>query len=112
SKINLYQLEEKLFRTLLFANQEFCRLLGYLPAEIPATSIANIHLPEDLATIIELFDKMAKGIVNTATDIRVVQKNGTIIWVDIYTFKAKHHNQNLVFPFSLILRKNTRRNNN
>lgn len=74
--------ETKRFYT---GNKAICQMLGYSAEEIKNLGIVDIHLKEDLPSVMEQFEKQAKGGATLAKDVPVKRKNGNIFYADINT---------------------------
>ena len=76
----LADLKTKKFHT---ANPQICRMLGYSEEELKLLSVSDIHPAESLPRILELFAAQIKGDIQTATEIPVRRKDGTVFYADI-----------------------------
>lgn len=68
---------------ILMANPAFCRMLGYNREELSELHIEDLHLPQDLALVMDNYDKIMKQQIGVALDIPVKRKDGSIFYADI-----------------------------
>lgn len=65
-------------------NQKFCDIAGYTKEEMTARSFQEITYPEDLSTELEYYEQiLARGIETYSMEKRYIQKNKTIVWVNL-----------------------------
>lgn len=65
----------------LTCNNMFCKMLGYSQTEVSNIGIIDIHPPEDIPHIVELFDNVSS--INIVENIPVKRKDGSIFYADI-----------------------------
>lgn len=68
---------------ILEANKKAEHLFGYARKELLESNISKIHPAENLDQIKKLFLKIKQGKSETANDVAVLKKDGTIVFVDI-----------------------------
>ncbi|MBM4447533.1 MAG: PAS domain S-box protein [Chloroflexi bacterium] len=65
-----------------FANEAFCKMLGYSPDELTGKPFADFLHPDDKAIVLE---KFAEGLANPETEyqleFRAIHKDGHIVWI-------------------------------
>lgn len=64
-------------------NYKLQKMTGYSRDEFIKMGIKDLHPKKDLPFILEQFEKQKKGILQTATDIPVKRKDGSIFYADI-----------------------------
>ncbi len=67
----------------MFANHNFCEILGYTEAELLGKTIADITHPDDLADSERSFRHLARTGKAYRLDKRYIRKDGSVIWVSI-----------------------------
>ena len=71
---------------ILFANNTFCRLIGYTPEELYNKSAASLILPEDRIRAMAISDRRKYGDHMTVNEIfRFVAKDGSIKDADVFS---------------------------
>ena len=65
------------------ANPLMCRMLGYSEDELLSMSVPNIHRPEDLPDVLELFRAQVEGRVPVAKVVPFLRKDGSVFFADI-----------------------------
>ncbi|MDD4971216.1 MAG: PAS domain S-box protein [Paludibacter sp.] len=71
---------------ILFANNTFCRMMGYTPEELYDTSAASLVLPEDRPRGLAISEKRRQGDHTTVNDIfRFMAKDGSIKDADVFS---------------------------
>ncbi|MFY9327881.1 MAG: PAS domain S-box protein [Georgfuchsia sp.] len=70
-------------RKFLTGNAEICRMLGYGPEEIVQLGILDIHPNNELPQAIEPFEKLARGEIDTAKNIPILRRDGSMFYADI-----------------------------
>ena len=70
-------------RRFCLANETICRMLGYAGDQISTLGVADIHPPEFLPQIQEVFQKHSRGELTIARDIPVQRRDGTRFYADI-----------------------------
>jgi PAS domain S-box-containing protein len=78
--ILLTDIEDKKFFT---ANETMCQMLGYGLEEIGSLGIMDIHPEENLAYVIERFEKQTIGEIILAEDIPVKRKDSSVFYADV-----------------------------
>ncbi|MDP8299327.1 MAG: PAS domain S-box protein [Candidatus Tantalella remota] len=66
-----------------FANPAMCGMLGYTAEELAGNPVESIHPKDDVAWVMEAFDKVVRGEIKSAMDIPCQRKNGTIFFANI-----------------------------
>ena len=74
---------ERETRRFVFANGEFCRMLGYGREELMGMVPADIHPGGETERVLETFDRMARGETTSAQDLEVRRKDGTTFAADV-----------------------------
>lgn len=68
-------------RDYLKVNQAYCDITGYSKLELLSTKAGKITHPDDQALVVQLMEKMiCNEIEHFDTDIRLIHRNGSIIW--------------------------------
>jgi PAS domain S-box-containing protein len=81
-------------------NKGICEMLGYSLDELKNLSVPDIHPKEELSYILEQFDKQVKGEIDSAKDIPVKRKDGSIFYADINASQIQlGNNTNLIGIF-------------
>ena len=65
------------------ANPSICRLLGYSEQELLSMSVIDIYLPDDIPDVLQRIQSRAEGRFHGHATVRLVQKGGSLVWVDI-----------------------------
>ena len=78
--ILLADVESKKFHE---ANKNICQMTGYGLEEIKNMGVLDIHPEEDMAYVINQFERQARGEFTLAKDIPVKRKDGTVFYADI-----------------------------
>ncbi len=68
---------------LQYANPSICQMLGYDKEELEGMDVASLHTPADFNQVSIEFRALAEGEKNTAIDIPFLQKNGTLLELDV-----------------------------
>ncbi len=71
--------------TLLFVNDEFCRMVGYSSAELTTTGITcwDLTHPDDLEENQRLFNLVIQNGVSFRMERRLIRKDGSILWCNL-----------------------------
>ena len=64
-------------------NQAMARMLGYSVAELCQLGLDDIHPAAWLERIAELFRRQARGELSLASELPVLRKDGSTMWVDV-----------------------------
>jgi PAS domain S-box-containing protein len=64
-------------------NNSICRMLGYSSEEIKNLGVMDIHPQKDIPYVINQFERQAKGDSQSADDLPVKRKNGSIFYADV-----------------------------
>ncbi|PIN87137.1 hypothetical protein COV19_01435 [Candidatus Woesearchaeota archaeon CG10_big_fil_rev_8_21_14_0_10_44_13] len=67
----------------ILANPEMSRITGYPEKELIGSDFSMLHPKEDLHYVIKKFNELVEGKIRVAENIRVLRKNGEIIYCDI-----------------------------
>ncbi len=67
----------------VFANETFCRMLGYSREEVLGLSPENIHPADELPRVMGEFEKMMRGESVFVIDLPAKRKDGSVFPVDI-----------------------------
>ena len=70
-------------RMLLAANAAICSMLGYTHEEILRIAVSDIHPQQDLAGALKPFDSLLRGETQTAGEIPMLRKDGSVFYADI-----------------------------
>ncbi len=70
-------------KNFLDGNKAICRMLGYTLEEIKNMGIMDIHPEEELASVLEKFEKLPEGDTALLLDIPVKRKDGSVFYADI-----------------------------
>jgi len=76
----LADIETKRF---LMCNPKICEMLGYKEEEMFNMMIGNIHPGENLAYVLEQFERQAKGEIKLAASLPIKRKDGSIFYADV-----------------------------
>ncbi|HZR78493.1 MAG TPA: PAS domain S-box protein [Chthoniobacterales bacterium] len=68
---------------IIFANQRYCKMLGYSESELLGKTIREVTYPGDVERGMALFRKMVREGVPYEIEKRFVRKNGSILWADV-----------------------------
>lgn len=68
---------------LVYANEMFCKLTGYSPAEVLKKTVSDIHPKKNLPYVMEQFKKQFEKQSVLAKDIPVLKKDGSVVLCDI-----------------------------
>ncbi|MBN2121248.1 MAG: PAS domain S-box protein [Candidatus Omnitrophica bacterium] len=78
-------LAERSTRQFFMCNPEICKMLGYTEEEMMHLKVDDIHPKADLPSVIEQFQRQAKGELKLAAGLAVKRKDGSIFYADIHT---------------------------
>jgi PAS domain S-box-containing protein len=67
----------------MIANKSLCSMLGYTIDEIFSLGVGDIHPPQELDYVRDIFDRQARGELVLASNIPVLRKDGTVFFADI-----------------------------
>jgi len=81
--ILLVDVESKKF---YLGNKAICRMLGYKLGEIKNLTVSDIHPKEHLSSVLEQFEKQARGEMTVAEDLPVKRKDGSVFYADVNSF--------------------------
>ncbi len=70
-------------RNFVFANPQMCDLTGYSYKELTSLSLDDIHPPDNLAFVMDKFQRQLKKEIRIADNLPVVKKSGEIVYCDI-----------------------------
>jgi PAS domain S-box-containing protein len=70
-------------RRLITVNSAFAELVGRSMTDLVGLALTELHSPEDLASVVPLFDAMARGEVDNRPDVLVRRPSGETVPVDI-----------------------------
>ncbi len=65
------------------ANPAVCHMLGYTVEEMSHLGVADIHPEQDLPHVMVQFERHRRGEIQTATDVPVMRKDGSVLYTDI-----------------------------
>ncbi|MGD0283469.1 MAG: PAS domain S-box protein [Dissulfurispiraceae bacterium] len=65
------------------ANRAICAMLGYTRDELISLRIEDTHPKEDLPRLLDLFERQVRGEVSLASDVSMLRKDGSVLYVDI-----------------------------
>ncbi|MGA9176446.1 MAG: PAS domain S-box protein, partial [Desulfobacterales bacterium] len=68
-----------------YANPAICEMLGYTEEELKRMSVGDIHPKETLQEVISEFEAQARKEKKLSMNFPCLRKDGTLIYVDIYT---------------------------
>lgn len=77
---------DTLTHRIVIANPSICRMLGYSEQELMELRIEDIHPREDLARIVDLFNKLARGEIESTPKVPVLRKDGAVFQAEIDSF--------------------------
>ena len=75
-------------RTLLFANEAFCKALGYGKEQIQSLTLDDIHPRDSLRDVHLQFQGQANGEFSLVHNIAVKRKDGSVFYADINSSPA------------------------
>ncbi len=64
-------------------NSRICGMLGYSKEELLRMSVMDIHCPDDLPHVLELFAALAQGRLTIAENVLFRRKDGTVFHADV-----------------------------
>ncbi len=71
-------------RHFILTNQQMQKMLGYSEDQLLRLTVPDdLHPADDLPRVRDLFEKMARGKITTASDVPVKRKDGTVFFTDI-----------------------------
>jgi PAS domain S-box-containing protein len=70
-------------RMFLAANAAICGMLGYTREEILRIAVSDIHPKQDLPRAIAPFESLLHGAAQTAAEIPMLRKDGSVFYADI-----------------------------
>ncbi len=82
--------------SFLYANDTFCKMLGYENGELLKLSVPDLHPVEDLPHILETFQLMLRKESRVAHNLRVKRKDGTVFYADIFAVTIKLDDQECI----------------
>ena len=65
------------------ANAAMCRMLGYSRDELLNLRVQDIHREEDMASVAQEFERLAKGETGLARNLPMKRKDGTVFHADV-----------------------------
>jgi PAS domain S-box-containing protein len=69
---------------ILQANDAFCRMVGYAPAELPGTSAADLVFPDDRSEVRDQYERVGNGPSGVfEADRRYRRKDGSALWARV-----------------------------
>ncbi len=86
-------------RKAVIANDSISQLTGYTLPELMELSVDDIHPPEDLKKVLDLFFRLLEGKIAVAQDTPVLRKDGTIVYCDISSGFSRVGRNELFFGF-------------
>ncbi len=69
-------------KRFLLANRAFCKMLGVSQNTLTAMRVEEIHPAEQLAHVLDQFERQLRGELTIAEDIPVLRPDGTIFYAD------------------------------
>ena len=94
-------------KNLKLANKKIAELLGYSKDEILSLSVSDLHPKEELAKVIDVFERQAKKEFLVAENIPMQRKDGSVFYADISSSPVKINERLYAVG---IFRDNTERN--
>lgn len=70
-------------RKFTIANRRICEMLGYTEAELLQMSVPDVHPPESLTVVMDVFNRVLAGQIITTTDIPLMRKDKTVFYGQI-----------------------------
>ncbi|MDY6837395.1 MAG: PAS domain S-box protein [Thermodesulfobacteriota bacterium] len=70
-------------KRFLVGNEKMCEMLGCAWEEIPERGVADICPRQDLARVVNAFEKLASGEIILAENIPVERKDGSVFFADV-----------------------------
>ncbi|MHA2114835.1 MAG: PAS domain S-box protein, partial [Candidatus Thorarchaeota archaeon] len=70
-------------RKVVSVNNAICSMLDYTEEEMLALAFPDLHPKEDFHTMIESFEKQARGEITIAESIPMLRKDGSVFFADI-----------------------------
>lgn len=66
-----------------FANQAFCKMLGYQTSELIGKNIREITHPDDVKKTLRVFERVLSSSESAEIEKRYILKDGSIIWTNV-----------------------------
>jgi PAS domain S-box-containing protein len=70
-------------RRFFMCNPMICQMLGYTEEELMRLGVDDIHPEDDVPSVIEQFERQAKGEIKLAAGLPVKRKDGTMFFADV-----------------------------
>lgn len=70
------------------ANRSICKMLGYTQDELLNLSVDEIHPPDDLLYVHEVFEAQIRGDIQHAENLPCLRKDGSVFYADISAASA------------------------
>jgi PAS domain S-box-containing protein len=86
-------------RNFIYASPSMCRMLGYSEAELLALSVANIHPPDSLPTVLAQFVAICERRLGRVDEVPMLRKDGSIFYADIIAAWLEHRGRPHVLGF-------------
>ena len=74
---------------LVMANAAFCRMLGCTPEDVPNLSVTDLHSPDHVEEVKQIFSELATGQRSRAEAIPVLRRDGTSFRADVASAQLK-----------------------
>jgi PAS domain S-box-containing protein len=80
------------------ANKAICDMLGYTHTELMGLSVDDIHPPESLPKIIDVFSNPSSQLTSN-TDLPVRRKDGSVLYADVSSTRIIYHDRECLIGF-------------
>jgi len=74
-------------KTFKYANPALCQMLGYAEDELRTMGVPDIHPKDAVQSVVAEFEAQVRGDKILVTDIPCLRKDGSVVHVDINSFK-------------------------
>ncbi len=102
SAVGIAQVSKK--GKFLRVNKKFCDIVGYSGKELKALSFKDITLPEDISLDMEHVSQVLAGEKdNFELDKRYVRKDGSVIWVRLYSSVVRNQDGEIQYAIGSII---------
>ena len=86
-------------KEFIFANPSFCNMLGYSEEELKTMHLKDIHPPDALEAVINIFNSLSNGELIKTAEIPCLKKDGSIIYTDVNANYLMIDNRNVIVGF-------------
>ena len=86
-------------RRFVRANPAICRMLRYSERELLSLSIDDIHPPESVPRVLELFEAMSQHHLKHTQNIPCLRKDGSVVYADIAATHVSYRDRPCIVGF-------------